>query len=144
MLARRYQVFLNAVSQGKASWKQAEAWFLRASDSQREANLWLSQAAMQASAMDTDVPGAIARSGIRPTVSAATALSAGRLKVQLGKLLSMQGKDARHAFLLLLALFAIADERRRSQLCKNGCTHWWHNLDAEWDLVKKELEREVQ
>ena len=143
MLDHRYQVFFNAVVQGKASPEEARTWFIRLSpDSQREAIRWLCQAGLQASVLDTDVPAAIAKAGIRPTVSAATALLAGHLNVQMSKLLNMKGKDAEHAFRLLLALFALADERRRMERCKNGCSHWWHNLDAEWPAVKKELSQQ--
>jgi len=144
VINRHSEVFLNAVAQGKASFDEAVAWFWRLpAETQQKANTWLCQAALQAQVAQEDVRLAIQNSGIRPTVSAATALSTGTLQVQIGKLLHMKGKDARHAFRLLLALFAIADERRRRTICKNGCDHWWHNLDPEWERAKTELSRQL-
>ncbi|MFJ9550031.1 DUF5958 family protein [Streptomyces erythrochromogenes] len=29
---------------------------------------------------------------------------------------------------LLVAVLAIADERRRERFCSGGCGHWWHHL----------------
>jgi hypothetical protein len=38
--------------------------------------------------------------------------------------------DRARAFLLLVALFAIADTRRRERYCAGGCSHEWHQLAA--------------
>ncbi|MGW3402826.1 DUF5958 family protein [Streptomyces zhihengii] len=32
------------------------------------------------------------------------------------------------AFRVLVAVFAVADTRRRERHCKGACTHAWHNL----------------
>ncbi|WP_274506119.1 DUF5958 family protein [Streptomyces murinus] len=32
------------------------------------------------------------------------------------------------SFRLLVALFGVADTRRRELYCAGGCTHAWHNL----------------
>ncbi|WP_327189671.1 DUF5958 family protein [Streptomyces xinghaiensis] len=34
------------------------------------------------------------------------------------------------SFRLLIALFSIADTRRRTLYCAGGCSHAWHNLSA--------------
>ncbi|WP_225631412.1 DUF5958 family protein [Streptomyces solaniscabiei] len=36
--------------------------------------------------------------------------------------------ERRKAFRLLVAVLAVADERRRERFCSGGCGHWWHNL----------------
>ncbi|WP_410092895.1 DUF5958 family protein [Streptomyces sp. uw30] len=38
--------------------------------------------------------------------------------------------ERRKAFRLLIAVLAIADERRRERFCSGGCGHWWHRLSA--------------
>nr|WP_256259290.1 DUF5958 family protein [Streptomyces mirabilis] len=38
--------------------------------------------------------------------------------------------DRARAFRLLVALFAIADTRRRERYCVGGCGHEWHRLSA--------------
>jgi hypothetical protein len=53
-------------------------------------------------------------------------LKKGRLKFQVAKLLKLPHAERERSFRLLLALFQIADERRRSTACLNSCSHWWH------------------
>ncbi|UUU28347.1 DUF5958 family protein [Streptomyces sp. DSM 40750] len=71
------------------------------------------------------------RSGLRPTHTPAVLISRGRTEQQLGKIAHLTSPDERRkAFRLLIAVLAIADERRRARFCSVGCGHWWHNLSA--------------
>ncbi|MEV5491040.1 DUF5958 family protein [Streptomyces bobili] len=38
--------------------------------------------------------------------------------------------ERRKALRLLIAVLAIADERRRERYCCDGCGHWWHSPPA--------------
>ncbi|MGW9032262.1 DUF5958 family protein [Streptomyces sp. NPDC055722] len=83
----------------------------------------LVQFCLQARAIEADVEEAIERSGIRRTYTPAVMLSRWRLNMS-----ALPPFDRARAFPLLLALFAVADTRRRERHCADGCTHEWHNL----------------
>ncbi|MEU4090328.1 DUF5958 family protein [Streptomyces aureus] len=47
----------------------------------------------------------------------------------MGKIARLTPVDKRRtAFRLLIAVLAIADERRRERFCSGRCGHWWHQL----------------
>lgn len=86
---------------------------------------------IQARACSEDGPEAIRRSGLRPTHTPAVLITRGSVFHQLGKIASLLPRDERRkAFRLLVAVLAIADERRRARYCSDGCGHWWHDLSA--------------
>lgn len=47
------------------------------------------------------------------------------MRVALSKVLGLPANERDKSFLLLLALFAVADQRRR-QSDFNPARHWWH------------------
>ncbi|WP_246114022.1 DUF5958 family protein [Streptomyces montanus] len=72
---------------------------------------------MQARAVESDAENAIARSGLRPAYTPAVMLTRWRLNMS-----DLPFYDRARAFLLLVALFAIADTRRRERYCAGGCS----------------------
>ncbi|MEU4497002.1 DUF5958 family protein [Streptomyces sp. NPDC023998] len=91
----------------------------------------LSQFCVQARATTEDGPEGIRRAGLRNTHTPAVLIVRGRINEQLGKIASLTPPDERlKAFRLLIAVLAIADERRRNRFCSNGCGHAWHQLPA--------------
>ncbi|MGW7086832.1 DUF5958 family protein [Streptomyces sp. NPDC054871] len=112
--------------------QQGIAWFdgLSAED-QSETLLFLSQRCVQARAVTEDGPESIRRAELRPTHTPAVLITRGRIDQQLGKIAGLVPLDERRkAFRLLIAVLAIADERRRERYCSDGCGHWWHRLSA--------------
>ncbi|MFJ8490508.1 DUF5958 family protein [Streptomyces sp. NPDC094038] len=83
----------------------------------------LVQFCVQARATESDVPEAIARSGIRPTYTPTVMLTRWRLNMA-----RLPSYDLPRAFRLLVALLAVADTRRRARDCVEGCRHAWHHL----------------
>lgn len=80
--------------------------------------------------MSEDGPESIRRSGIRPTHTPAVLVTRGRLSEQLTKIISLPQAERTKAFRLLVALLAVADERRRARFCAGGCSHVWHHLEG--------------
>lgn len=123
------QVILNELAQGIRPVPQGVAWFAGlAEDEQRLVLTELVQFCVQARAMEADAEEAISRSGIRPTYTPAVMLTRWRLNMS-----ELPPYDRVRAFRLLVALFAIADARRRERYCADGCSHEWHRLAARPD-----------
>lgn len=120
------QVVLNELAQGIRPMAEGASWFAAlAEDEQRLVLTELVQFCVQARAVETDAEEAIARSGIRPTYTPAVMLTRWRLNMS-----QLPPYDRARAFPLLVALFAIADTRRRDRYCVGGCSHAWHQLVA--------------
>ncbi|MGW0652954.1 DUF5958 family protein [Streptomyces umbrinus] len=121
------QVILNELAQGIRPMAEGESWFaVLAEDEQRLVLRELEQFCVQARAVETDAQAAIARSGMRPTYTPAVMLTRWRLNMS-----HLPHYDRARAFRLLVALFAIADNRRRERYCADGCSHAWHQLVAQ-------------
>lgn len=120
-------VLLNRLGQGTVSEHEGCQWFGHlAGDEQREVLNRLWYFAAQAGAQEGDVADAIVRAKLKATFTPCVLLKNGRLKIQVAKLLDLPHAERERSFRLLLALFQIADERRRSTTCATGCSHWWH------------------
>jgi hypothetical protein len=122
-------VYLNRLAQELDSERGGLQWFGQLADNeQREvlSRLWLFSA--QAGARECDVDAAIARAKLKATFTPCVLLKGGRLKVQVAKVLNLPHVEYGKSFRLFLALFKIADERRRRTDCQNGCSHWWHAM----------------
>ncbi|MFE9846997.1 DUF5958 family protein [Streptomyces goshikiensis] len=68
-------------------------------------------------------PEAIRRSDLRPTPTSA-------VLVTHGSFFHRSPVSSRTAIRLLVAVLAIAAERRHARYCSDGCGHWWHDLYA--------------
>ncbi|MET7778805.1 DUF5958 family protein [Streptomyces mirabilis] len=99
-------------------------WFEGLSDDdQRKALYTLVLFCGQARAREDDVVESIARSGIRPTHTPVVMLTKWRFGMD-----RLPAYELTKSFRLLVALFSIADTRRRTLHCVGGCGHEWHNL----------------
>lgn len=127
MTAEQDVFLMNQLAQGLVSEDEGRRWFSQlASGEQRDvlSKLWLFAA--QAGARESDVDDAIARAKLKPSFTPCVVLRNGRLKIQAAKVIDLPLAEREKSFRLLLALFQVADERRRNEECRNGCTHWWH------------------
>ncbi|MCX4538214.1 DUF5958 family protein [Streptomyces sp. NBC_01669] len=125
-------VILNELAQGLRPMSQGIEWFDGLSpEEQSETLRFLRHHCVQARAVTEDGPESIRRAGLRPTHTPAMLITRGRIDQQLGKIAGLAPLDERRkAFRLLIAVLAIADERRRERFCFDGCGHWWHRLSA--------------
>jgi hypothetical protein len=119
-----HEVILNELAQGLRPTAKGIEWFEGLSEDDRRKVLHtLVLFCGQARAREDDVPESIARSGIRPTHTPAVMLTKWRFGMD-----QLPGYELTKSFRLLVALFSIADTRRRTLYCAEGCGHAWHNL----------------
>jgi Family of unknown function (DUF5958) len=123
-------VILNELAQGLRPMSQGIEWFdTHGPQGQSEVLRFLCHHCVQARAVAEDGPESIRRAGLRPTHTPAVLITLGPIDQQLGKIAGLTPVDERRkAFRLLVAVLAIADERRRDRFCSGGCGHWWHRL----------------
>ncbi|MER5430571.1 DUF5958 family protein [Streptomyces sp. NPDC002588] len=115
---------LNELAQGLRPVVEGVEWFEGlAEGDQRKVLHALVLFCGQARACEEDVPESIARSGIRPTHTPAVMLTKWRFGMD-----RLPAYELTKSFCLLVALFSIADTRRRMLHCADGCGHEWHNL----------------
>ncbi|MEU5198752.1 DUF5958 family protein [Streptomyces scabiei] len=119
-----HEVVLNELAQGLRPVVEGVEWFEGlAEDDQRKVLHAPVLFCGQARACEEDVPESIARSGIRPTHTPAVMLTKWRFGMD-----RLPTYELTKSFRLLVALFSIADTRRRMLHCADGCGHEWHNL----------------
>lgn len=125
-------VILNELAQGLRPMSQGIEWFdALVPEKQSETLLFLRHHCVQARAVAEDGPESIRRAGLRPTHTPAVLITCGPIDQQLGKIARLAPVDERRkAFRLLVAVLAVADERRRERFCCGVCGHWWHRLDV--------------
>ncbi|MFJ1673329.1 DUF5958 family protein [Streptomyces bottropensis] len=123
-------IILNELAQGLRPMTQGMDWFdTRGPEVQAEVLLFLRHHCVQARAVTEDGRESIRRAGLRATHTPAVLITRGPIDQQLGKIASLTPVDERRkAFRLLVAVLAVADERRRERFCSGGCGHWWHSL----------------
>ncbi|WP_435222556.1 DUF5958 family protein [Streptomyces sp. Tue6028] len=119
-----HEVILNELAQGRRPSVEGVEWFEGLSkDDQRKVLHALVLFCEQARAREDDVPESIARSGIRPTHTPAVMVTKWRFGMA-----QLPAYELTKSFRLLVALFSIADTRRRTLHCAGECGHAWHNL----------------
>ncbi len=108
-----HEVILNELAQGLRPTAEGVEWFEGLpEDDQRKVLHTLVLFCGQARAREEDVPESIARSGIRPTHTPAVMLTKWRFGME-----DLPAHELTKSFRLLVALFSIADTRRRTLYC---------------------------
>ncbi|MEU5166242.1 DUF5958 family protein [Streptomyces mutomycini] len=126
-------IILNELAQELRPMPQGIEWFEGLS-TEEQSNILrlLSHFCIQARATAEDGPESIRRAGLRATHTPAVLITRGRIDQQLGKIASLTPHDERlKSFRLLIAVLAVADERRRERFCSDGCGHAWHRLSVD-------------
>lgn len=128
-------IYLNQLAQGAKPLAAGAQWFAQLSDEgQIDALQRLTSFALQAQAVGSDVDGAIAKSGLKAGYTPCRVLAAhteddqrgsSALRVALSKVIALPADERSKSFLLLIALFAVADQRRRERDF-DPARHWWH------------------
>jgi len=125
-----HELQLNRIAQGLIPIAEAISWFEGLSSEEQRTVLWaLVRVTFQAHPLKSEVEPAINQAGLKPTFTPCVmALKADDPIRGFDKLGNLPPHEWVKTFRLLIALFSIADQRRRETSCKNGCTHAWHNL----------------
>lgn len=126
------ELHLNRIAQGQVSEVEGCSWFVSQSLEGKVQTLGvLARFCQQAHPLAEDVAQAIKRSGLKPSFTPCVLLEqAIRPELALHKILALPIAEQEKTFRLLIALYSIADARRRITHCSEGCAHAWHNLPA--------------
>ncbi|MGE0493903.1 MAG: DUF5958 family protein [Vulcanimicrobiota bacterium] len=127
----KYRDYLiNGFAQGLVEFSTVLSYFEQLSYEGRSSFLeFLLWYAKEARFRDSDAQLAVQRSEQKSTFTPSVLLLLGRHD----KIPKLPEDEQLKSLRLLLNLFAIADERRRHDVCKGACQHWWHNdLQYQW------------
>ncbi|MYW46257.1 DUF5958 family protein [Streptomyces sp. SID161] len=126
---REGERIVNEIAQGLRSLEDGVAWFSGLVPARRQAVLLqVTGYAMQAHITAADGRAGVARSGVKPTANPSVMICMDPPRYGFAGLPSAEHVTA---FRVLVAVFAVADARRRETYCKGVCGHAWHNLPAE-------------
>lgn len=124
---------INRAAQGHLDMAEAVDWFARLdAESSDGAMRDLCLATGQSHPLPDEAAEAIRFAGLKPTLTPCVLLRRYRTGDALARIRSLPPNEAIRSFRLLLALFTIADKRRREQQCRGECSHEWHHLDPDW------------
>lgn len=108
------EILVNQLAQGIKPMSLGEDWFMRHDEAARLTVLRSTSAmVMQASPTPADAKEAITRSKLKETAAPCVLVQKPNLKVQLAKIVNLEGAEQKKAFRLLVSLLGVADERRR-------------------------------
>jgi len=126
-----YELMINRLAQGLIPIDDGIDWFKEMGTMRRGYVLEaLAMCCGQAHPLPSEVEPAIAAAGLKPTFTPCVMLKKATLPARaLSRIVRLPSDENEKAFRVLLALFSIADKRRRETACKDGCYHEWHNLD---------------
>jgi len=127
------ELHLNRIAQDQISEVDGYSWFVSQHREEQVKTLGvLARCCLQAHPLAKEVAQAINRSGLKPSFTPCVLLEqAIRPELALQKILALPNVEREKTFRLLIALFSIADARRRVTACSEGCTHAWHNLSTQ-------------
>lgn len=124
---------LNLIAQNRIPLEDGLCWFETYDrDGKLDILRSLNSCVLQAHPNINDVAPAIELVGIKETYTPCVMIK--KDVIGLSSIKGLRGIDKlkdfdlSRAFLLLVGLLAVADGRRRSTFCKEGCSHWWHHI----------------
>jgi hypothetical protein len=121
---------LNRLAQGTLPMDEGERWFRGCDASTQVAVLGqLAHCVVQAGARHEEVQRAVEESGVGGRTTATRTLLAHPVKDAVWKATRLGDGERGNVFRLLVTLLAVADSRRRRDVCGTSCSHWWHHLD---------------
>ena len=121
---------INFIAQGIINKADGISWFKELPTEQRTQVLYdLAHICCQSHPKKEEVLVAITRAHLKPTFTPCVLLKLAKIPEKgLRKIATLPESEQIKSFRLMLALFSIADARRRATDCKDGCSHEWHNL----------------
>jgi Family of unknown function (DUF5958) len=121
-------LWLNRVAQGCVQMDRAVELVLGSTDAEYQRYMSaLGEMVVSASASPADVSEAARRARISVGAPACVILAKSMSRGSMDKVTALRRQDTKKNFGFLMALFEIADRRRRESVCVGQCTHWWHS-----------------
>ncbi|MCA6090567.1 DUF5958 family protein [Streptomyces sp. SCA3-4] len=126
---REPERIINELAQGIRGMDDGVAWFAGLPEGEREAVLReVVLCISQAHPTAEEARASVARSGLKPTANPAVMVQRAPLMERVAKIAGLPADEHVNAFRLLVALFSLADTRRRETECRGQCGHFWHHL----------------
>jgi len=124
-----HELHLNRIAQGLIPASEGIAWFEGlGSDEQQAVLRLLVLITVQAHPLKSEVEPAISQAKLKPTFTPCVMVSKAEIPERGFNFGNLPPHEWTKTFRLLIALFSIADRRRRETTCRNGCSHAWHHL----------------
>lgn len=135
------EILLNQFTQQIHSLAYMKDWFAVQDDAQkRNTILNLLNMVIQAHPTDREIAAAIQTCKKDASPAAAKLRNKNKPYYKFGyELANLPEKELTSSFEILLVTLSIADSRRKSEDCTNGCSHWWHR-----DLSDKTVLRQLR
>jgi hypothetical protein len=123
---------LNQIAQGLLPWSLGVSWFTGLLPSDQKSVLRdLAYITNQAHPRAEEVEPAMRLAGLKSTFTPCVLVSKGLSPERaFHKIVSLPETEWENSFRLLLALLSVADARRRTAHCAQGCSHEWHQLPS--------------
>ncbi|WP_353376630.1 DUF5958 family protein [Microbulbifer sp. NBRC 101763] len=126
----RYEVTINRIAQGEIPIEEGIEWFKALpEEEQHKALRGMNLCIHQSHPREPEIEEGIKLSGLKETYTPCVIMRKNTFNSARAKVLALPSHEWLKAFRLWLAIFTIADSRRRSTDCQAGCDHWWHNLE---------------
>lgn len=121
---------LNLAAQSRLPFEEAVRWFQALPQPNQHTVLTeLAMALSRAHPTSAEIADATGRPGLKPTYTPCVLFSRHGSPAGLHHLLKLPVAERERSFRLMLHVFTLADPRRRTTACSEGCTHEWHHLE---------------
>jgi hypothetical protein len=135
------EILLNRLRQNPSIVADGEQWFDSLGAAKQHVVLQiLAHMAIQSGATANDVERAIQLAKLKPTFTPCVVFLRNDMRIACAKALGLPTGEFQRLFRLLLAIYALADERRLLT-CGQSCEHWWHENLANEDIVDQIRDR---
>lgn len=125
-----FELIINKISQSFISREDGIAWFLGSSEEiQKDILSKLNLCLHQSHPNESEIEEGIVNSGLKETYTPCVILRSNNFTNARHKTLNLPSHEWGKVFTLWIIIFSIADTRRRKTECKDGCDHYWHNLE---------------
>lgn len=124
------EIMINRFAQEKINLEQVLEWF-DALDSENQFKA-VASSIMCLEQSDPDqetIENVIKLIPLKETVTPIVLLKTKTLNLALRKIALLPINEYRKVFIVIIFVFKEADTKRRKFSCKDGCTHYWHNLE---------------
>ncbi|MFK7983184.1 MAG: DUF5958 family protein [Saprospiraceae bacterium] len=122
-------IIINKIAQDLLSIEDGILWFDTLTETDKQSVLVLIKFFIeQAHPTNEIISEAIRKIPLTRTMTPVVLLNKNSFKIALSKILALPTAEYKKVFISLITIFKAGDSYRRNNLCKNGCTHEWHNL----------------
>lgn len=122
---------INRIAQEIESLEDGVTWFSLLEDESKSAVMQdFVKILLQSHPRKEEIDSAIASSLLKPTYTPCVLVNKLPFSEACTKILTLPKSEITKSFRLWLEIFKASDGRRRDTVCKNGCSHEWHNISG--------------